>query len=93
MLPALIIVIFFASISILFFLSIKPRPIVKLNNEEGVFEKINYPWFRPIFFDLPNGISDFCAEDVGFCKLAIEQGFKIFIEPTVILGHEKSKIY
>ncbi len=61
--------------------------------KRGVFEKINYPWFRPIFFDLPNGISDFCAEDVGFCKLAIEQGFKIFIEPTVILGHEKSKIY
>jgi MFS family permease len=40
MLPALIIVIFFASISILFFLSIKPRPILKLNSEEGVFEKI-----------------------------------------------------
>jgi MFS family permease len=40
MLPALIIVIVFASISILLFLSIKSRPVLKTNNEEGVFEKI-----------------------------------------------------
>ena len=40
MLPALLIVIAFASISILFFLSIKPRPVNKINNAEGIFDKI-----------------------------------------------------
>jgi MFS family permease len=40
MLPALLIVIIFASISILFFLSIKPRPVNKINNAEGIFDKI-----------------------------------------------------
>ena len=61
--------------------------------KKGVFEKIGYPWFRPIYYELPNGISDFCAEDVGFCQLAIKNGFKIFIEPTVVVGHEKTIVY
>ena len=61
--------------------------------KKGVFEKIGYPWFRPIYYDLPNGVSDFFAEDVGFCQLAIKNGFKIYIEPSVVLGHEKSIIY
>lgn len=60
--------------------------------KKGVFEKIGYPWFKPIYYDLPNGISDFCAEDVGFCKMAIKNGFKIYIEPNVIVGHEKTKL-
>jgi hypothetical protein len=61
--------------------------------KKGVFEKIGYPWFRPIYYELPNGIKDFCAEDVGFCQLAIQNGFEIYIDPTVVLGHEKTKIY
>lgn len=61
--------------------------------KKGVFEKIKYPWFKPIFYDLPNGIKDFCAEDVSFCQMAIKNGFKIYIEPSVVLGHEKSIIY
>ncbi len=60
--------------------------------KKGVFEKLKYPWFKPIYYDLPNGIRDFCAEDVGFCQEAIKNGFKIYIEPSVILGHEKTKI-
>ena len=61
--------------------------------KKGVFEEIGYPWFRPIYYDLPNGISDFCEEDVGFCQMAIKKGFKIYIEPSVVLGHEKTKIW
>lgn len=61
--------------------------------KKGVFEKIKYPWFKPLYYDLPNGISDFCAEDVGFCQMALKHGFKIYIDTTVVIGHEKVKIY
>ena len=61
-----------------------------------VFEKIGYPWFPPIWeeIELPNKIvmKDFTSEDVGFCRTAISKGFKIFIDPNIIVGHEKSRI-
>ena len=63
---------------------------------KGVFEKVGYPWFRPIWENIPldNGIimKDFTSEDVGFCRTATEKGTKIFIDPSVIVGHEKSMV-
>ncbi len=58
--------------------------------KKGVFEKIGYPWFPPEFFEFENGIYDFCSEDVGFCRKATRAGFKIWIDPTVVLRHEKT---
>lgn len=57
----------------------------------GVFEKIGYPWFRPVNFDMGNGIVDFCSEDVGFCHVAREAGFNIWVDPTIRVGHEKRR--
>lgn len=60
---------------------------------KGVFEKVGYPWFRPIWEEIPldNGIvaKDFTSEDVGFCRTATEKGIKIFVDPSIIVGHEK----
>jgi GT2 family glycosyltransferase len=60
---------------------------------KGVFEKIGYPWFMPIWEEIPldNGIiaKDFTSEDVGFCRTATEKGIKIFVDPSIIVGHEK----
>jgi len=64
--------------------------------KNGVFEAIEYPWFRPLWEEvvLDNGIimSDYTSEDVGFCRTITEKGFKIYIDPNTIVGHEKPKI-
>jgi len=64
----------------------------------GIFESMEYPWFRPIWEDFgttENGdpIREFASEDVGWCKTAIEKGYKIWIDTDVIVGHEKLIIY
>jgi len=62
----------------------------------GVFESLEYPWFRPHWEDveMPNGIlvHDFTSEDVGFCRSATRGGYQIYIDPTTIVGHEKPKV-
>ncbi len=57
--------------------------------KRGVFESLKYPWFRPIFYKMGN-CQDFCSEDVGFCRLIAEKGYKIYIDPQVRVGHEKN---
>jgi hypothetical protein len=55
----------------------------------GVFEKLGYPWFRPV----PKVMKDqvfFPSEDISWCSLAIEAGFKIHVDPTIKLGHLKA---
>jgi hypothetical protein len=58
----------------------------------GVYETIDYPWFEPQTFDLGNGVTDFCSEDVAFCLKAIKAGYKITINPNIVVGHEKKFI-
>jgi GT2 family glycosyltransferase len=58
----------------------------------GVFESLEYPWFRPIFHEIGNCF-DFSSEDTAFCRLVKEKGFKIYVDPTVRVGHKKSIIY
>jgi len=59
--------------------------------KKGVFESLKYPWFRPIFHSIGN-CTDFSSEDVSFCRLIKEQGYKIFVDPTIRVGHEKAVI-
>jgi len=63
---------------------------------KGVFEKVGYPWFKPIWEKIPldNGINvvDFTSEDVGFCRTATEKGIKIMVDPSIIVGHEKKMV-
>jgi hypothetical protein len=54
----------------------------------GILETMEYPWFQPRWFSQGN-FHDFCAEDVGFCWAAQELGHKIWVDPTIRLGHEK----
>ena len=56
--------------------------------KKGVFEKVEYPWFRPIYIEMGE-CSDFTAEDVGFCMLAKQAGVSMLVDPTVVVGHEK----
>jgi hypothetical protein len=59
--------------------------------KKGVYESIEYPWFEPIRKEI-NGYTDFTMEDVAFCHKAIENNYDIHIDPTVIVGHEKTVV-
>lgn len=59
--------------------------------KKGVFESLEYPWFRPIFYEI-GACYDFCSEDVGLCQTLKKKGYKIYIDPTVKVGHEKKVV-
>ena len=59
--------------------------------KKGVFESLEYPWFKPIEKKIGN-MMDFASEDVSFCIRVKEKRFRIFIDPTVGAGHEKKVI-
>ena len=60
--------------------------------KKGVFESMTYPWFKPIEKRIGDMV-DFTMEDVSFCLRAKEAGFKIYIDPQVIVGHEKKVVF
>lgn len=60
--------------------------------KRGVFEKIKYPWFGPKYETIGQCV-DFSSEDVSFCLRAKEAGFKIHIDPTVWVRHQKITTY
>ena len=62
---------------------------------KGVFEHegLPYPWFAPKMQVFESGdVQDMCGEDVSFCLDAIEAGFKIWCDPRIRVGHEKSRV-
>ena len=59
--------------------------------KKGVFEKVKYPWFCQLKKQIGD-LEDYCSEDVAFCHLAQEAGFKIYIDPEIVVGHEKMRI-
>ena len=61
--------------------------------KKGVIESLEYPWFRPVWHEMEKDgvqIKDFTMEDVAFCEMIRDKGYKILIDPEVIVGHEKS---
>ena len=61
--------------------------------KKGVFEYLEYPWFAPKMQRFASGtVQDMCGEDVSFCLDAKEKGFEIWCDPTIRVGHEKTRI-
>ena len=61
--------------------------------KNGVFEKLPYPWFAPKMQVFESGaVQDMCGEDVSFCLDALEEGYEIWCDPRIRVGHEKSRI-
>jgi hypothetical protein len=58
----------------------------------GVFESFSYPWFYPRKKKYPNGWAEFLWDDVEFCLRARENGYDIWVDPKIRIGHEKVKI-
>jgi GT2 family glycosyltransferase len=57
----------------------------------GIIEQLEYPWFRPRWVE-SNNFFDFTSEDVGFCWTIKDHGYKIYVDPKIKIGHEKSII-
>ena len=63
--------------------------------KKGVFEhpEMKYPWFAPKMQVFDSGeVQDMCGEDVSFCLDAIAAGFEIWCDPTIRVGHEKTRV-
>jgi hypothetical protein len=60
--------------------------------KQGVFEKIEYPWFAPKLMNIGEEMQDVCSEDVAFCHDAKGAGFDIWLDPTCRVGHEKTLV-
>ena len=63
--------------------------------KKGVFEdkKMEYPWFAPKMQQFESGaVQDMCGEDVSFCLDAIDAGYKIWCDPRIRVGHEKTRV-
>jgi hypothetical protein len=65
--------------------------------KRGVFESMPYPWFRPMLRFYKDKDKDgkviqrsfFPSEDIGWCMLAKEAGWKMQVDPNVHVGHQK----
>ena len=63
--------------------------------QNGVFENkaMKYPWFAPKMQVFESGaVQDMCGEDVSFCLDAIDAGYKIWCDPRIRVGHEKTRV-
>ena len=61
--------------------------------KKGVFEQLTYPWFAPQMQVFESGeVQDMCGEDVSFCLDAKKEGFEIWCDPRIRVGHEKTRI-
>ena len=63
--------------------------------KKGVFESLEYPWFQPMWTEYEldgKTIRDFSMEDAAFCSMIKEKNYDIWIDPEVIVGHEKMMI-
>lgn len=63
--------------------------------KSGVFESLKRPWYGlgkvvqevdGVTYELPLG------EDLYFCERVAENGYEVFVDPTVVVGHIKSNI-
>jgi len=60
---------------------------------KGVIENLKYPYFSyPVIeIEAENGklLRDICSEDVAFCKNLKDAGYKVTVNTTLRVGHEK----
>lgn len=58
----------------------------------GIFEKLSYPWFQPVGIEKDGKNIGYTSEDIAFCLRAKDAGFNTFIDPKIIIGHEKTVV-
>ena len=68
-----------------------------LYDEKDILEQIDYPWFKPSMTTLKTEegeiiIQDYNSEDFYMCQKIQELGIPIYLDTSVIVGHEKKLI-
>jgi GT2 family glycosyltransferase len=58
---------------------------------KGAFEKVTYPWFEPAMHEIEMS-RDFSSEDVSLCWKWKDAGVKVYVDPDIIVGHEKAVV-
>jgi hypothetical protein len=58
---------------------------------KGAFEKITYPWFEPVMHEIEQS-RDFSSEDVSLCWKWAEKEVGIWVDPNIVVGHEKQVV-
>jgi len=56
--------------------------------KQGVFEKLQYPWFDPTYLKIKD-CEDFSMEDVSLCLKLKKHDINVYVHPEVLVGHEK----
>jgi len=54
----------------------------------SALEAIKYPYFHSELQKI-DGLVDMCSEDVAFCRNLRAAGVRIFVDPELVVGHEK----
>ena len=60
--------------------------------KKGVFESFTYPLFHPRVKKYPNGWEEFVWDDVEFCHRGRDNNYDIWVNPNIIVGHEKTVV-
>jgi hypothetical protein len=63
---------------------------------KGVIENLKYPYFSyPLIeIEAENGklLRDMCSEDVAFCKNLKDAGYRVVVNTSLRVGHEKTLV-
>jgi cellulose synthase/poly-beta-1,6-N-acetylglucosamine synthase-like glycosyltransferase len=59
--------------------------------KKGAFEKVTYPWFEPAMHSIEIS-RDFSSEDVSLCWKWKDAGVQVYVDPDIIVGHEKAMV-
>jgi len=57
---------------------------------QGVFEKIQRPWFDTTIINSDGSIASYAGEDTSWCNKARSCGFDIWLNPNVRVIHNKT---
>lgn len=58
--------------------------------KKGVFESMTYPHFAPVHVNFGTDyLSEYASEDVSWCIHAREKGYKVLVDPEVVVIHQK----
>ena len=72
---------------------------------KGVLESIEYPWFKPLFFEfdvdvtdtsdniVKRSIRDYCSDDIAMSRTLVEKGYTLWVDPMITVGREQSTIW
>jgi len=60
--------------------------------KKGVFETVKWPWFLSTTIPFVNRTEIMVTEDIYFCNKAREAGYKVWIDPTVKVGHQRNLV-